>query len=157
MTNTLKDNRGMALVISLLIMTVAAMMAIGLATSSTIDGQISRNQRDMEKDFFIGDGTNQIKIGKILTDNTLAPTVLTEPEVKKPGDSDETLSDLDNLPTPPKYRGRISYLFRRTVSPGFSIENATSFKFYYYTVRTNSRRDNRDRTTIKTTEKKLGI
>ncbi len=147
----------MALVICLLIMTVAAMMAIGIATSSTIDGQISRNQRDIDKDFFIGDGTNQIKIGRILTDNTLAPTVLTKPEVKKPGTTTETLANFDNLPTPPEYRARISYIFRRTVSPGFSIENANSFKFYFYTVKTNARRNNRNEVGIKTTEKKLGI
>ena len=147
----------MALVICLLIMTVAAMMAIGIATSSTIDGQISRNQRDIDKDFFIGDGTNRVKIGKILTDNTLAPTILTAPEVKKDGTTNETLSNLDNLPNPPEYRARISYIFRRTVSPGFSIENANSFKFYYYTIKTNARRNNRNEVGIKTTEKKLGI
>ncbi len=147
----------MALVICLLIMTVAAMMAIGIATSSTIEGQISRNQRDLSKDFFIADGTNRVKIGKILTDNALAPTILTKAEVKKTGTNTETLADLDNLPTPPQYRARISYIFRRTVSPGFSIENANSFKFYYYTIRSNARRNGRDGTGIKTTEKKLGI
>ncbi|HIE07790.1 MAG TPA: hypothetical protein EYP64_07070 [Desulfarculaceae bacterium] len=157
MTNTLKDNRGMALVISLLIMTVAAMMAIGIATSSTIDGQISRNQRDLGKDFFIADGTNRIKIGKILTDNDLAPKILTKPEVKKDGTNTETLSDLDNLPNPPEYQARISYLFRRTVSPGFSIENSSGFKFYFYTIKSNARRNNRDKVGVKTTEKKLGI
>lgn len=147
----------MALVIALLIMTVAAMMAIGIATSSTIDGQISRNQRDLGKDFFIADGTNTVKVGKILTDDALAPTILTDPEVKQDGNTVESLADLDNLPSPPKYKARISYLFRRTVSPGFSIENTSGFKFYYYTIRSNARRNNRDGTAVKTTEKKLGI
>ena len=157
MFNIVKETKGMALVICLLIMTVAAMMGIGIATDSTIDGQISRNQRNTTKDFFIGDGTNQIKIGEILTDDALAPKILTKPEVKLDGTSDESLSDLDSLPNPPKYRARINYLFRRHVGAGFSIEGSENFKFYYYSTQTNARRDNRDKTGIKTTEKKLGL
>ena len=157
MFNIVKETKGMALVICLLIMTVAAMMGVGIATDSTIDGQISRNQRDATKDFFIGDGTNQIKIGEILTDDALAPKILTKPEVKLDGTSDESLSDLDSLPNPPKYRARINYLFRRHVGAGFSIEGSENFKFYYYTTQTNARRDNRNKTGIKTTEKKLGL
>ena len=160
MFNIVKETKGMALVICLLIMTVAAMMGIGIATDSTIDGQISRNQRNTTKDFFIGDGTNQIKIGEILTDDDLAPTILTEPEVKLDDDNtntDESLADLDSLPDPPKFRAKINYLFRRHVGAGFSIEGSENFKFYYYTTQTNARRDNRNKTGIKTTEKKLGL
>ena len=157
MIKIIKETKGMALVICLLIMTVAAMMGIGIATDSTIDNQISRNQRYTAKDFFIADGTNQIKLGEILTDNTLAPNVLTKPEVKQDGEDDETLSNLDNLPNPPTYRARINYLYRRHVSEGFSIEGKDNFKFYYYTTKTNARRNSRDKTGVKTTEKKLGL
>ncbi|MCD6533643.1 MAG: pilus assembly PilX N-terminal domain-containing protein [Deltaproteobacteria bacterium] len=155
-TNIVKDTRGMALVICLLIMTVAAMMGIGIATDSTIDGQISRNQRYTAKDFFIADGTNQVKLGEILTDNNLAPKIMNQPEIVQ-DESVESLSDLDNLPNPPQFKARINYLFRRHISAGFSIEDSGSFKFYYYTTKTNARRNNRDKTGIKTTEKKLGI
>ncbi len=157
MKKIIKETKGMALVICLLIMTVAAMMGIGIATDSTIDGQISRNQRYTAKDFFIADGTNQIKLGEILTDNSLAPKIMDQPEVVRIGDTEETLSDLDNLPNPPKFKARINYLFRRHVSAGYSIEGSDSFKFYYYTTKTNARRNNRNKTGIKTTEKKLGL
>ena len=157
MKKIIKETKGMALVICLLIMTVAAMMGIGIATDSTIDGQISRNQRYTAKDFFIADGTNQIKLGEILTDNDLAPKILDQPEIKQDGKDDETLSDLDNLPNPPTYRAQIDYIFRRHVSEGFSIEGKNNFKFYYYTTKTNARRNNRNKTGIKTTEKKLGL
>ena len=147
----------MALVVCLLIMAVAATIGIGIATSTSIDGQISRNQRDFNKDFFIADGTNNFKRAVILTDVNLAPKNLEKPEVKDKGDEDETLTSSEELPTPPSYRARISYLFRRHISSGFSIENGNSFKFYYYATKTNSRRHNRNETGVKTTEKKLGI
>ena len=146
----------MALVICLLIMAVAAMLGIGIATDSTIDGQISRNQRSATKDFFLGDGTNQIKIGQILTDTSLWPKLLDEPEIKQLGDTDESLLDLDNLPNPPKFRARICYLYRRYANAGFSIDDEDSFKYYYYTTKTNVMRNNLIKASIKTTEKKLG-
>ena len=162
MINIVKETKGMALVICLLIMTVAAMLGIGIATDSTIDGQISRNQRGTAKDFFISDGTNQIKIREIQVDGTgdLAPTNLDTPENvhdDNADDEDETLSDIDNLPNPPKFRAKIDYMFRRFTTGGFSVDGETSFKFYYYTTQTNARRNNRNQTGIKTTERKLGI
>ncbi len=152
-----KDEKGMALVISLLIMAVAAMIGIGIATDSTIDGQISRNQRNTTKDFFIGDGTNQIKIGQIMTDTSLLPKLFDKPEITpQDGSSDESLPDLDNLPNPPKFRARICYLYRRYTNAGFSIDDEDSFKYYYYTTQTKVMRNNLIKTSIKTTEKKLG-
>jgi len=157
MVNIVKETKGMALVICLLIMTVAAMLGIGIATDSTIDGQISCNQRYTAKDFFIADGTNEIEVAKILTDNNLAPDNVEKPELLPDSNTDRTLPDLDSLPDPPKFRAKLNYLFRRHTGAGFSIEGGDSFKYYYYTTKTNARRNNRNRTGVKTTEKKLGL
>jgi hypothetical protein len=168
MIATLKDTRGMALVLCLLIMTVAALIGIGIATSSTIDGQISRNQRNFTKSFFIADGTNRYKQAKILTDDNLAPTILDNPEVVWgiPDDPNnptkwepvpENLPDTQNLPAAPMFLTKIDYLFRRHITFKNSIENQGHFKYYYYSIETGARRNNRRETAVKTTEKKLGI
>ena len=156
-THIIKETKGMALVICLLIMTVAAMLAIGIATDSTIDGQISRNQRYTTKDFFIADGTNEIEVAKILTDDDLAPDNVEKPELLPDSDTDQTLPDLDSLPDPPKFRAKLNYLFRRHTGAGFSIEGGANFKHYYYSTQTNSRRNSHNKTGVKTTEKKLGL
>lgn len=157
MSPKILDRKGMALVFCLLIMTVASMIGIGIATDSSIDGQISRNQRNINKDFFIADGTNSFKQAEILNDINLAPENLDKPEVKLDGSTEEALPNVENLATVPEYNATIEYLFRRHISAGFSIENSERFKFYYYTTKTHSRRNSRNSTGIKTTEKKLGI
>ncbi len=156
--------QGMALVLCLLIMSVAALIGIGIATSSNIDSQISRNQRDFTKDFFIADGINRAKQAKILTDNNLAPTRLDRPKVVL-NDKDANNSKIPHtlpgsqqeLPTTPRYTAKIEYLFRRHVSSGYSIENSNHFKYYHYAIKTHPWKNNREGIGIKTIEKKLGI
>ncbi len=144
------NNQGMALVLCLLIMTVAALIGVGIATDSTIDGQITRNQRTSKKDFFIADGTNLFKVASLLEKDGPSPQNPKNPEVLE-ADID------DNLPgsTTTIFRSRISYLFNRSNLPGYSIEGAT-FKNYYYTTKTIARRNNRNRKSVKSTEKEVG-
>jgi len=147
----LHNNKGMALVICLLIMAIAAMIGIGIATDSSIDGQISRNQRNIKKDFFVADGSNLIEVAKLLEPAGPAPQNINTPEVLENDTSD---SDLPGAVTI-KYRGRISYLFNRSNLSGYSIEGS-AFKYYYYTARTLARRNGRNQVCIKSTEKKIG-
>jgi len=156
MINFVKDTRGMALVICLLIMTVAAMMGIGIATDSTIDTQISRNQRDITKDFFIADGTNRIKLAEMIEPDTpLKPDQFFLPEIVLNDTSDQSIPNPDNLSTPPKFQAHIDYLFIRYTNAdgGNSIEaGGATVRYYYFTTQTNTRRNNHNKTGVKTTE-----
>ncbi len=151
MRHSYNNNQGMALVISLLIMAVAAMIGIGIATDSSIDGQISRNQRNLKKDFFIADGSNLLEVARILgADPALFQNVdFTKPNVLDEGTSESSLPGL----TTTKYRSRISHLFHRFNLAGDSIDSG-AFTLRYYTVKTFARRNNRDKTSIKTVERK---
>ncbi len=151
MRHLYNNNRGMALVICLLIMAVAAMIGIGIATDSTIDGQISRNQRSTKKDFFIADGTNLIKVASLLEPSGPAPKNTKTPEVLEKDDSDLDLPGSTTI----KYQGRISYLFDRSNLSGYSIESS-AFRHYYYTTKTRALRNGRRQTSVKTTERKIG-
>ena len=150
MRHLYNNNQGMALVISLLIMAVAAMIGIGIATDSSIDGQISRNQRNLKKDFFIADGSNLVEVAKILASD---PELFENKDFTKP----QILADNSNeeLPgmTTINYRRRISHLFRRFNLSGDSIDSG-AFTLRYYTTKTFARRDNRNQTSIKTTERR---
>ena len=149
-----KDTKGMALVICLLIMTVAAMIGIGIATDSTIDGQISRNQRDATKDFFIADGTNQLETPRIITEDTFAITNITKPSVLQTGSVENDVIGTSTIPDPPKYQARTSYHFyRATVKAGYSLG---MFNSYFYSTRTTPRRNQRSKPGVKTLVSQLG-
>ncbi|MEA3347996.1 MAG: pilus assembly PilX N-terminal domain-containing protein [Pseudomonadota bacterium] len=150
-----KDCKGMALVICLLIMTVAAMMGIGIATTSTIDGQISRNQRTATKDFFIADGTNQLETPRIITDNNFAISDITKPLVLQLGSTEnDVLGIPSTMPSPPKYLARTSYHFyRATIKAGYSLG---MFNSYFYTTRTIPSRKQQKKPGVKTFVSQLG-
>ena len=153
MINTFKDNRGMALIICLLIMAVASMMAIGIATDSTIDGQISRNQRDTTKDFFIADGTNQLEVPKIITDFEIDNII--KPVVLKAGSTENDVPGVSSSqPNRPRYLARTNYhYYRATIKPGYQLGK---FNSYYYTTRTTPVRKQRSKPGVKTLITQLG-
>ncbi len=153
MINTFKDTRGMALVISMLIMAVASMMAIGIATDSTIDGQISRNQRDTTKDFFIADGTNQLETIRIITDfsldNIIKPVVLQNDTTEKdvPGVS-------SSMPNRSRYLAKTNYHFyRATIKAGYQLGK---FNSYYYSTNTTPTRKQLSKPGVKTLVTQFG-
>ena len=150
-----KDTKGMALVICLLIMTVAAMMGIGIATDSTIDGQISRNQRNSTKDFFIADGTNQLEAPRIITDTTFAISNITKPLVLQAGTTENDILGLPStLSNPPQYLARTSYHFyRATIKAGYSLG---MFNSYFYSTRTTPRRNQLSKPGVKTFVSQIG-
>ena len=151
MKNHYKNNKGMALVICLMIMAVAAMIGIGISTDSTIDGLIARNQRDTKKDFFIADGSNLIKVASLIAPDGPAPSNPGLPELLEDGESDTSLPGPDLI----KFRAKISYIFDRSDVHDSSKEGLT-FKHYYYMTKTNARRNNRNQTGIQTTEREIG-
>ncbi len=155
------NERGMALVICLMIMVVAAMIAIGVATDSTTSSRIALNQRLITRDFFIADGTNQIEVPKIATDPSLGVRNITtsgEPR-DEDGDGiddhdqvDQTITDITN--DPPKYRAKIRYHFYRpTRKAGYSLN---LFNSYYYSTLTRAIRKGLKRSSVKTVENKIG-
>ncbi|MBN2808069.1 MAG: pilus assembly PilX N-terminal domain-containing protein [Deltaproteobacteria bacterium] len=152
------NEKGIALVICLLIMAVAAMLAVGIATDSTIDGQISRNQRNLNKDFFIADGTNQLEVPRISKPNELPVTNITAPATLEDDDTDNIDESVPGLPTtivdPPSYRAFIRYHFYRpTLSAGYSFN---MFNSYYYSTRTRARRNNLNKAGVRTVQSKIG-
>ena len=154
MRHLYNNNQGMALVISLLIMAVAAMIGIGIATDSSIDGQISRNQRNLKKDFFIADGSNLVEVAKILASDPelFENKDFTKPQILADNSTDNSNEELPGMTTI-NYRRRISHLFRRFNLSGDSIDSG-AFTLRYYTTKTFARRDNRNQTSIKTTERR---
>ncbi len=152
-----KDSKGMALVICLLIMTVAAMMAIGIATDSTIDGQISRNYRDTIKDFFIADGTNQLETPRIVTDlgDNFKIKNITKPKIIQDGTTEnEVLGIASSMANPPRYKARINYHFYRAlIRAGYSLGMFNSF---YYTTETTPIRGQRNKPGVKTLVSRIG-
>ena len=146
------DERGMALVVSLLVMVVASMIGIGVATDSTTSGRIARNQRAITRDFFIADGTNQIEVPKIATDISLGVSNITASATLKDDTSDQTITDIIN--DPPKYRARIRYHFYRpTKKAGYSFN---LFNSYYYSTRTRAMRSGVKKASVNTVQSKLG-
>ena len=152
-----KDNKGMALVICLLIMAVAAMLAVGIATDSTIDGQISRNQRDMTKNFFIADGSNQLEFPRISAKfpDDLPVTDITTPATLIEDSTDKTVPGLPtSMTNPPTYKAHIRYHFYRPkLSAGYSFN---MFNAYYFSTKTRTRRQNLDKAGVRTVQSKIG-
>lgn len=147
-----KKESGMALVVCLLIMVVAAMLGIGIATDASINTQISRNQRDITRDFFTADGTNQFEVPRIATDSSLGVNNIEKPKILENDDSDKTLSAITT--DPPVYRAKIRYQFYRPLKQaGFSFN---LFNAYFYTTRTTARRRNINRAFVLTSENKVG-
>jgi len=155
------NEKGIALVICLLIMVVAAMIGIGVATDSTTSGRIARNQRAITRDFFIADGTNQIEVPKIATDSSLGVSNITascDPRDNNDDDIDDN-DQIDQVITaiindPPKYRARIRYHFyRSTKKAGYSFN---LFNSYYYSTRTRAMRSGVKKASVNTVQSKLG-
>ncbi len=145
------NEKGMALVICLLIMVVAAMIGIGVATDSTTSGRIALNQRLMARDFYIADGTNQIEVPKIATDSSLGVSNISSGSTLK-NDVEETISDITD--DPPKYLARIRYHFYRpTKKAGFSFN---LFNSYYFSTRTRSIRAGVNKASVNTVQSKIG-
>ncbi|MCK5681222.1 hypothetical protein KAI46_10485, partial [bacterium] len=137
------------------IMTVAAMMGIGIATDSTIDGQISRNQRYTTKDFFIADGTNQLETPRIITEDDFAISNITKPKVLQTGDTENDIIGIPStVSAPPKYLARTNYHFyRATIKAGYSLG---MFNSYFYSTRTNPRRKQLTKPGVKTFVTQIG-
>ena len=149
------NEKGMALVICLLIMVVAAMIGIGVATDSTTSGRIAFNQRLMARDFHIADGTNQIEVPKISTDPNLGVSNIATSITLRDDytdDYDRTVTDITN--DPPKYRSKIRYHFYRpTLKAGYSLN---MFNSYYFSTQTQTRRKQIGRTRVETVQSKFG-
>lgn len=146
------NEKGMALVICLLIMVVAAMIGIGVATDSTTSSRIALNQRLMARDFYIADGTNQIEVPKISNDPSLALSDITGPTVLKDDTTDESVSDVSY--DPPKYRATIKFHFYRPMKKaGFSFD---LFNSYYFSTRTKAMRNGVKKTSVTTVQSKVG-
>ncbi|MBN2705944.1 MAG: pilus assembly PilX N-terminal domain-containing protein [Deltaproteobacteria bacterium] len=150
-----KQQEGMALVLCLLIMAVAAMIAVGIATDSSVDSQISRNQRLQGKDFFVADGTNQIEVPRISMPNELPVPDITNPVTLENDAVDETLPSLpQTIIDPPTYRALIRYhYYRPTLAAGYSFN---MFNSYYYSTMTRTRRNNLNKTAVRTVQSKIG-
>jgi len=147
-----KNEKGMALVICLLLMVVAAMIGIGVATDSTTSGRIARNQREITRDFFVADGSNQIEVPRISTDEDLAVSNINSTSTLVEDSTDQTIDDISN--DPPTYRALIRYhYYRPTLSAGYSFN---MFNSYYYSTRTRTRRKNLDKTGVRTVQSKIG-
>jgi len=148
----LSNERGIALVICLMIMVVAAMIAIGVATDSTTSSRIALNQRLITRDFFIADGTNQIEVPKIATDPSLGVRNITVSSTLRDDTTDQTINNITN--DPPKYRAKIRYHFYRpTRKAGYSLN---LFNSYYYSTLTRAIRKGVKRSSVKTVENKIG-
>jgi len=148
----LYNEKGMALVICLMIMVVAAMIAIGVATDSTTSGRIALNQRLITRDFFIADGTNQIEVPKISTDPSLGVSNITVSATLRDDTTDQTITAITD--DPPKYRAKIRYHFYRlTRKTGYSLN---LFNSYYYSTLTRAIRKGVKRSSVKTVENKIG-
>ena len=151
------NEKGMALVICLLIMVVAAMIGIGVATDSTTNGRIALNQRLMTRDFHIADGTNQIEVLEITTlgvSNPMASySIKPNEESGTPlPDVEETISGITN--DSPRYLARIRYHFYKpTLKAGYSLN---MFNSYYYSTRTQTLRKQLGRTRVETVGSKIG-
>ena len=147
------SEKGMALIICLLIMVVAAMLGIGIATDASISTQTSRNQRDITRDFFTADGTNQVEVPRIATDPDLpGVTNIEQPAVLQDDDTDETITGITT--DPPVYRAKIRYQFYHPLKQaGFSFN---LFNAYFYTTKTTARRRNINRAYVVTSEYKVG-
>jgi hypothetical protein len=142
----------MALVICLLIMVVAAMLGIGIATDASISTQTSRNQRDITRDFFTADGTNQVEVPRIATDPSLGVSNIEKPKILQDDTTDETITDI--TVDPPVYRAKIRYQFYHPLKQaGYSFN---LFNAYFYTTKTTARRRNLPRAYVVTSENKVG-
>jgi len=145
------NENGMALIICLLIMVVAAMIGIGVATDSTTSSRIALNQRLMVSDFYIADGSNQIEVPKIANDPSLGVSNIQKSNILK-DDVEETVSDITD--DPPKYRARIRYHFYRPMKKaGFSFN---LFNSYYFSTRTCSIRAGVNKASVNTVQSKVG-
>ena len=145
------NEQGMALVICLLIMVVAAMIGIGVATDSTTSSRIALNQRLITRDFYIADGSNQIEVPKIATDSTLGVSNISSSSTLK-NDVEETISDIPD--DPPKYSARIRYHFYRPMKKaGYSFN---LFNNYYYSTRTQALRTGIKKASVNTVQSKIG-
>ena len=149
------DEKGMALVVCLLIMVIAAMIGIGVATDSTTSGRIARNQRDITRDFFIADGTNQIEVPKIATDQDMAVKNIAASKILRDDEDDDyDRSVTDITDNPPKYRSRIRYHFYQpTIKAGYSLN---TFNSYLFSTQTQTRRKQHGRIKVNTVQSKIG-
>ncbi len=145
------NEKGMALIICLLIMVIAAMIGIGVATDSTTSSRIALNQRLIACDFYIADGSNQIEVPKIATDSSLGVSNISSSSTLK-DDVEETISEITD--DPPKYLVRIRYHFYRPMKKaGFSFN---LFNSYYFSTRTRSIRAGINKASVNTVQSKVG-
>jgi len=136
--------QGMALVVVLMVMMVATLIGVGISTNTTIDLKITSNKRNMTTDFFISEGSNQVEVPEISTNDDLGVTDITKRVVLK--DEDDNLNGLTGNPG---YHAIITYNFyRQAIKAGYSLG---MFNSYYYTTRTD-----RQQQGIKTAESKIG-
>lgn len=146
------NEKGMALVVCLLIMVVAAMIGIGVATDSTTSSRIAFNQRLITRDFFIAEGTNQIEVPKISNDPNLGLNDITGPAILKNDTTDDSVSDVSN--DPPKYRATIQFHFYRPMKKaGYSIG---LFNYYTFSTKTRAMRNGVKKASVKTVQNKIG-
>ena len=134
----------MALVVVLMVMMVATLIGVGISTNTTIDLKITSNKRNMTTDFFISEGSNQVEVPEISTNDDLGVTDITKRVVLK--DEDDNLNGLTGNPG---YHSIITYHFyRQAIKAGYSLG---MFNNYYYSTRTDRRQSG-----IRTSESKIG-
>ncbi len=136
--------KGMALVVVLMVMMVATLIGVGISTNTTIDLKISSNKKNMINDFYISDGSNQAEVPKIASDTTLGVADITKRSILRNADL-----LLNGLYGNPRYHSLIIYhYYRSTMKAGYSLG---MFNSYYYSTRTDRRQSG-----VTTSETKIG-
>lgn len=127
-----------------MVMMVATLIAVAIATNTTTELKITTNKREMTNDFFISESSNQVEIPKIANDPSLGVSDITTRSLLR--DADDNLNGLTGNP---EYHAIITYHFyQHAIKAGYSLG---MFNSYYYTTRTN-----RHRQGIRTSESKIG-
>jgi hypothetical protein len=137
------NNRGMAIVTVLMLISVLLILIISLSTNSITNFSISKNSKDNSIDFYRSESGNKIEISDIITISVSNITNPSEPPIK------DTNVDFSDGTSSFAYHSTIKFEFYKpTIKPGTSMN---MFSNYYYTVRTGI-----NNTEIKTLVYKLG-
>ena len=137
------NNKGMALVTVLMLISVLLILIISLSTNSITNFSISKNTKSSKIDFYRANSANKIEMSDVVTLNVSNITNPSEPPIK---DSD---IDLNDSSLTFKYHSKIKFEFYKpAIKPGTSLN---MFSNYFYTVNTKV-----NNTTIKTLVYKIG-
>ncbi len=137
------NNRGMAIVTVLMLISVILILIISLSINTVTNFTIVRNSKSTSIDFYKAESANKIEISDIITFNVSNITNPSEPPIK---DADVSIDESSNSLN---YHSTIKFEFyKNTIKPGTSMN---MFSNYYYSVKTQV-----NNTVIKTLVYKLG-